>query len=282
MTTNNTQSPAPAPHEILVVGGTGKSGRRVAALLPGARIGSRSGAPPFDWRRPGGWTPVLDGIRAVYLGYPTDVAAPGAADDLAAFARLAREQGVERLVLLSGRGMPWAADSERAVTGSGLEWTVLRGSWFSQNFSEEFLADEVRAGSFTLPVPASTAEPFVDLDDLAEVAVAALTRPGHAGRVHELTGPRALTMTETAEVLSKAVGRPVAFHPVGADDYRAALVAQGLPAAEADLLLHLFTEIFDGRNTPVTDDVPTLLGRPARDFTAYAARAAATGVWAPA
>ncbi|MDT0266882.1 NmrA family NAD(P)-binding protein [Streptomyces sp. DSM 44915] len=264
---------------VLVVGGTGKSGRRVAALLPGARVGSRGGSPAFDWDQPADWPAVLTDIEAVYLSYPTDIAAPGAAERLARFARVAAERGVRRLVLLSGRGMPWAADSERAVTASGLEWTVLRGSWFAQNFSEEFVAEEVRRGSFTLPVPATTAEPFVDLDDLAEVAVAALTRPGHAGRVYALTGPRALDMTEVAETLSAALGRPVVFRSVAPDAYRRQLVALGLPAAEAELLTHLFTEIFDGRNTPTSDDIPTVLGRPARDLAAYAHRAATAGAW---
>ncbi|RMI33182.1 Rossmann-fold NAD(P)-binding domain-containing protein [Streptomyces triticirhizae] len=264
---------------VLVVGGTGKSGRRVAALLPGARVASRAGTPPFDWRQPATWPAVLGDARAVYLSYPSDIAAPGAAEDLAAFAALAARSGVRRLVLLSGRGMPWAAASEAAVTGSGLEWTVLRGSWFAQNFSEEFLVEEVRRGSFTLPVPATAAEPFVDLDDLAEVAVAALTGPGLVGRVLELTGPRALTMTETAEALAAAIGRPVAFRSVAPAAYRDGLVALGLPEGEAGLLTHLFTEVFDGRNTPVTADVPEVLGRRARDFASYARRAAAAGAW---
>lgn len=267
---------------VLVVGGTGKTGRRIAALLPGARVASRSGTPPFDWHRPAGWPALLRGVEAVYLSYPQDVAAPGAAGNLAAFAALAARHDVRRLVLLSGRGMPWAADSEAAVTGSGLEWTVLRGSWFAQNFSEEFLVDEVRRGSFTLPVPGSVAEPFVDLDDLAEVAVAALTRPGHVGRRYELTGPRALPLTEAAEVLSAAIGRPVVHRSVSPGAYREALVAHGLPEAAATLLTRLFTEILDGRNTPVTADVPTVLGRPAGTFAAYARRAAVAGAWPPA
>ncbi|WP_107500832.1 NmrA family NAD(P)-binding protein [Streptomyces zhaozhouensis] len=267
---------------VLLAGGTGKTGRRIAALLPGARIASRSGAPAFDWHRPDTWPGSLAGVEAVYLSYPEDVAAPGAAENLAAFAALAARLGTRRLVLLSGRGMPWAADSERAVTASGLEWTVLRGSWFAQNFSEEFLVDEVRGGTFTLPVPPTAAEPFVDLDDLAEVAVAVLTRSGHAGRVYELTGPRALTLSETAEALSAAIGRPVTHRHVTPEAYRETLVAGGLPEAHAGLLTRLFVEVFDGRNSRVTDDIPAVLGRPAGDFARYARRAAAAGAWAPA
>ncbi|GAA3878476.1 NmrA family NAD(P)-binding protein [Streptomyces sedi] len=266
---------------VLLTGGTGKTGRRIAALLPGARVASRSGDPAFDWHRPATWPESVAGVDAVYLSYPEDVAAPGAAENLAAFASLAARTGVRRLVLLSGRGMPWAAASEQAVTESGLEWTVLRGSWFAQNFSEEFLVDEVRGGTFTLPVPPAAAEPFVDLDDLAEVAVAALTRPGHEGRVYELTGPRALTLAEAAEALSAATGRPVTHRHVAPAVYREALVAGGLTEAHAELLTQLFVEVFDGRNTPVTDDIPAVLGRPAGDFARYARRAATAGAWAP-
>lgn len=134
----------------LVLGGTGKTGRRIASLLTRrdlpVRIGSRSAQPPFDWTRPGTWDAALHGAHAVYLSFHPDLALPGAAETVAALVDRAVAAGVQRLVLLSGRGEPQALVSERTVQRSGLEWTVVRPSWFSQNFSEGFLLDAVLAG----------------------------------------------------------------------------------------------------------------------------------------
>ena len=92
----------------LVLGGTGKTGRRVVSRLEErglpVRIGSRSSAPPFDWEAPGSWAPVLDGVGAVYITYYPDLAVPGATEAIQAFCARAMKTGVRRLVLLSGRG----------------------------------------------------------------------------------------------------------------------------------------------------------------------------------
>jgi uncharacterized protein YbjT (DUF2867 family) len=269
-------------HLMLVLGGTGKTGRRVAQRLAArgvpTRIGSRSGTPPFEWDDPATWAPVLHDVAAAFVVYYPDLAFPGAAETIRSFARTAVASGVRRLVLLSGRGEEEAAVSERAVQESGAEWTIVRASWFSQNFSEHFLLEPVLSGVIALPA-GDVAEPFVDVDDVADVAVAALIEDGHEGQVYEVTGPRLLTFADVADELAKATGRDIQYRSVTPSEYVAAAVDFGVPAEEVEPLAELFTRVLDGRNANLTDGVNRALGREPRDFGEYARDTAATGVW---
>jgi uncharacterized protein YbjT (DUF2867 family) len=266
-------------HQFLVTGGTGKTGRRVATALTAlghqVRIGSR---PAFDWADPGTWAAALDGVDAAYLSYYPDLSFPGAAEVIGAVARRAADAGVRRLVLLSGRGEPEAEPAEQAVRESGVDTTVLRCAWFAQNFSEHFLLGPVLDGVIALPAGEIT-EPFLDVEDVADVAVAALTRDGHQGRTYELTGPRLLGFAQIAAELSAATGRDIRYLPVTPAQYTTAAAAAGVPAEEIEPLTDLFTRVLDGHNAFVTTDVERVLGRPARDFADYVRRTAATGVW---
>ncbi|RWE08947.1 MAG: NmrA family transcriptional regulator [Mesorhizobium sp.] len=266
----------------LILGGTGKTGRRLADRLTAqglpVRIGSRSGTPPFDWENTTGWEPALDGVGAVYISYYPDLAVPGAAEAVGAFARLAIERGVRRLVLLSGRGEPEAQRAEEMLKASGADWTILRCAWFSQNFSESFLLDPLLAGEVALPV-GNVGEPFVDADDIADAAVTVLTRQGHIGQLYELTGPRLLSFAEAVAEIGKAAGRNIGFKQISHAEFAAAIAAHALPAEFAWLLNELFTEVLDGRNEVLADGVERVLGRAPRDFSAYAIETAATGIW---
>jgi uncharacterized protein YbjT (DUF2867 family) len=268
---------------ILVVGGTGKTGRRVAAGLERrgvpTRIGSRAALPAFDWNDRATWAPVLDGVPAAYISFFPDLAVPGAAETVGAFAQDARDAGVERLVLLSGRGEDEAQRSESGVRAAGLATTVIRASWFMQNFGESFLLDAVRSGTVALPIAATITEPFVDADDIADIAVAALTEDGHAGALYEVTGPRLLTFPEAVAEIGAAAGRELAYMSVPLEAYASEAAAHGAGPDEIALLSYLFTEVLDGRNESVTDGVERALGRPPRDFAGYAADTAATGAW---
>lgn len=269
---------------ILVLGATGKTGRRVfdrlAARRIPARLGSRWNALPFDWQQPTTWAPALRGVRAVYVCYYPDLAVRGAVEAVGAFAELAVRNGVSRLVLLSGRGEPEAEQAERAAEESGAALTIVRSTWFSQNWSEAYWRDYVRSGVVALPA-GETPEPFVDADDIAEVAVAALTDDRHIGELYELTGPRLLTFAEAVAEIGGAAGRDVTYVPVTVEEHAADAAAQGVPAEVIDLLTYLFSEVLDGRNARVTDGVERALGRPPRDFTEYARRTAAAGTWNP-
>lgn len=269
---------------ILVTGGTGKSGRRVVSRLVAAgqpvRVASRTQGTRFDWEDRATWAPALDGVAAAYLAYHPDLAAPGAAETVGAFAELAAERGVRRLVLLSGRGEEEAQRAEALVRAADVAWTVVRCAWFAQNFSESFFAEPVVAGELALPVD-RVREPFVDLEDVADVAVAALTEDGHAGRVYELTGPRLLSFAEAAAEIAEAVGRPVRFVPIALEAFDAALADVGVDPGARALLAYLFGEVLDGRNETLADGVQRALGREPRDFRAFARDAAAAGAWDP-
>ena len=268
--------------KTLVLGGRGKTGRRVAERLTTrglpSRIGSRSGEPPFDWEDRSTWAPVLRDVDSVYVSYYPDLAAPGAVEAAGSFAELAVRSGVPRLVLLGGRGEPEAEQAEQAVRDSGANLTTLRAAWFDQNFSEDYMLEHVLSGEVALPA-GDVPEPFVDADDIADVAVAALTEDGHSGQVYELTGPRLLTFADAVGEIARAAGREVRYVPVSIEEYAAAAAEHGVPGDVIDLLTYLFGEILDGRNAHVADGVPRVLGREARDFRDYARDTAATGVW---
>lgn len=265
----------------LVTGGTGKTGRRVAQRLADravpVRIGSRTGSPRFDWQDRSTWEPALDGAGAVYLAFSPDLAFPGADAVVGEFADAAAAAGVRRLVLLSGRGEPAAQRCEKVVLDRNPQWTVVRASMFNQNF-DDFLLEPVRSGVVAFP-GGEAGEGFVDADDIADVAVAALTAGGHAGAVYEVTGPRLLTFGEAVAEIAKATGRDVRYVPVSPQAYADALTGSGVPAEFAAFLVDLFESVLDGHNSSLTDGVQRALGRAPRDFADYARDTAATGVW---
>jgi len=266
----------------LVLGATGKTGRRITERLEAAglafRRGSREANPPFDWEDRSTWDAVIDGVHAVYICFQPDLAVPGALESIQAFTDLAVKSGVRKLVLLSGRGEIEAEQAERVVQNSGIDWTILRASWFCQNFSEAHFLEPILQGELALPV-GQVAEPFVDAEDIAECAIAALTRPGHTNQLYELTGPRALTFADAVTDIARSTRRNIEFVAVPADAYRQAMEQEQLPQELIDLVLYLFTTVLDGRNTPIADGVQRVLGRPARDFSDYVQRTAATGIW---
>ncbi len=268
----------------LVLGGTGKTGRRIIEQLTArkvpVRIGSRSATPSFDWENRNTWPAALANVDAVYISYYPDLAAPGATDAIRAFTGLAVRSGVRRLVLLSGRGEPEAQRCEEIVMSSGAQWTVLRCSWFNQNFSENYLLEPILAGEVALPA-SNVVEPFVDADDIADAAVAALTDSKHVGQLYELTGPKLLTFAEAIGEIARASSREIRYVQISMDDYVAALEQAQLPADLIALIKYLFTEVLDGRNAYVTDGVQRALGRAPTEFGEYARRAAASGAWAP-
>lgn len=274
-TTNDIQS-------AVVIGGTGKTGARVAQRLTAVgirtRIASRTSGTRFDWNDQTTWQPAMSGVEAAYVTYAPDLAVPESSTHIEELAELAYREGVRRMVLLSGRGEPAAQKAEQVLADTGLKWAVVRASWFAQNFSEGYLLDPIREGHLALPV-GEVGEPFIDVDDLADVAVAALTRTDLLGRVLEVTGPELLTFAEAVEAISAASGRAVSFERIGLQQFSDGMAEVGVPSDVVELLTYLFAEVLDGRNQSVTGVVEEVLERPARDFTTFAAEAARTGVW---
>lgn len=266
---------------ILVVGATGKTGARVAARLEAkgaaVRRGSRNATIPFDWEQPATWAPALRGVTSAYVTYFPDLAFPGAVEKLEAFTRTAAASGLKHIVLLSGRGEHHARLGEEVVRASGIGFTIIRAAWFAQNFSEGYLRDPILAG--VLPMPGGdVAEPIIDIDDIADVAVAALTEEGHIGKLYEVTGPRLMTFADMADVLSTATGRSIRHIPISFDDFYANVAAAG-GAFVAEVFTGIARETLDGRNAHTTDGVEQALGRKPRDFAEFAQAAALRGVW---
>ena len=272
---------------FLILGGSGKTGRRIASRLTSAghtvhTAGRTSGDVHLDLDDPDTHRSAFDGIDAAYLLEPSLDAGDRNPPRMAALVDAAVAAGVSRLVLLSAPG----ADSEthplhtteQAVRRSGLTWTVLRPGWFSQNFSEAFWLPSVRSGTLALPA-GDRGVAFIDAEDIADVAVAALTEDRHAGQVYELTGPRALGFGEAAELIAAASGRPLRYVAVTPEAYQEQQIANGVPpeaaARMADLVARGSTGAFEG----LTDGVEKALGRAPRRFEDFATAAAATGCW---
>lgn len=269
-------------NNTLLLGGNGKTGRRIAERLKAldvpVRIGSRSSEIPFDWQEPATWQDVVHGMDRVYITFYPDLALPGAVDVIRAFTELAVKNGVQRLVLLSGRGEEEAQACEQVVQQAGVEWTILRASWFCQNFSEGFMRDLVLEGVVSLP-PGEVREPFIDTDDIADVAVVALTENGHTGQIYEMTGSKLLTFGEAVEEIASATGREISYVQISHEDFTAGLKEVGLPEVMVTLYTYLFTHVLDGRNEYLTDGVQRALGRQPRDFSTYVHDAAVAGAW---
>ncbi|MEM7407834.1 MAG: NmrA family transcriptional regulator [Pseudomonadota bacterium] len=267
---------------VAVIGKTSKTGRRVnshlAALGHPTRPLSRSSSIPFDWEVPDTWPAALEGARAAYVTFYPDLAVPHAQTSIAAFIEVARRAGVEHVVLLSGRGEPGAEKAEALLQSSGLDWNVVRASWFMQNFSEGFLVEGVLSGELMLPVGHSP-EPFIDVDDIAQVAVAALTRPALRNRLFEVSGPRSMTFAQCAAEISAATGYSIELKSIPVEAFVAGLRQQGLPPSMVDLMRELFTVVLDGRNATPANGVFEALGRPATDFATYVQRTAGSGAW---
>jgi uncharacterized protein YbjT (DUF2867 family) len=265
----------------LVLGGTGKTGRRIVDRLTDrglpVRVGSRTAPIPFDWEDESTWAPAVQDVRAAYISYFPDIAIPGALEAVRAFAELALDRGVRRLVLLSGRGEEQAQRSERAVQQTGADVTVVRCAWFMQNFSEDYLVGPILDGEVVLPT-ADQLEPFIDADDIADVAAAALTDDRHIGETYELTSPRLMTFPDAVDEIAAASGRQIIYVPVSVEEYAAGAADHGVPEEFVGFLTYLFSDVL-GHNAYLTDGVERALGRQPRDFSDYVRDTVATGVW---
>ncbi|MBT1690279.1 NmrA family NAD(P)-binding protein [Dawidia soli] len=270
---------------VLVIGGNGKTGARVVqrleALGYGVRAASRSGKTRFDWNDQQTWQPAMEGVQAIYITFQPDLAVPGSVEAIHALTQLARQNKVQQVVLLSGRGETEAQLCEKVVIDAGMRWTIVRASWFNQNFSEGHLGEPVQAGYVALPA-GDIKEPFIDTDDIADVVVAALSDPRHDGQVYEVTGPRLLSFREATQEIATATGREIVYEQIPMESYASALSQYGLPDDLIWLLRYLFTEVLDGRNEYIADGVERALGRKPTDFTEFVRKTAATGIWNPA
>ena len=270
---------------ILVIGGTGKTGRKVVQKLQSldqnVRIGSRNQDPAFDWNDSNTWPAAMEGMDKIYITFQPDLAVPGALDAIEALTKQAIQSGVKKLVLLSGKGEREAELCEQVVIHSGLDYTIIRASWFNQNFSESFFLDPILAGHVALP-HAEAKVPYVDTDDIADVAVEVLMNEHHNGQIYELTGPRTLTFPEVIDEIANATDRQINFTPISMSAYSKLLEENQVPSDYIWLINYLFTEVLTAEgNNLVTNDIEKVLGRKAKDFSQYVQETVATGIWNP-
>jgi len=269
--------------KILVLGSNGKTGRRVVERLEQVenieiRLGSRNEKIPFDWEKPQTWEAVLQDIDSVYITFQPDLAIPSAEDSIENFTRLATKSGVQKMVLLSGRGEKEAQLCEEMVKQNAKNWTIVQVSWFNQNFSESIFLDPILAGIVALP-RAEALEPFTDADDIADVVTAVLLDDKHNGQTYELTGPKLLTFKQVINEIAEVTGRNITFQSLSLEEYNKMLVEYQVPEDHIWLVNYLFEQVLDGRNSTITSDIEKVLGRKAKDFSAYAKETAQTGIW---
>lgn len=268
---------------FLITGGTGKTGRRLVDRLQQlghkVRVGSRLAQPTFDWNEPNNWSEVLEGIDKVYITYQPDLAVPGAKEAISELVQQAKKAGVKKLVLLSGKGEREAELCEEIVINSGINYTIVRASWFNQNFSENFLLEPILEGVVALP-QAHVKIPFVDADDIADVAVEVFLNEEHTGEIYELTGSQLFTFKEAVDTIAAAANRDITFVPVSLEDYSNALRELQLPEDFIWLIDYLFEVVLGNpNNSIVTHDIEKVLGRAPRTFKDFAEEVAKTGLW---
>lgn len=268
--------------KILILGGTGTVGRRVAQILQadGRDVRTAARSTGFDLDDRSTWAAALDGVTSAYVLKP-DMQPND--DRLPNFVAEAVSAGVRRLVMLSAPGTDEnehhpLRSAELSVRGSGVEWTVVRPGWFAQNFSESFWRPSIMEGALALPT-GDGGPAFIDADDIAEVVAAALTGEGHNGQIYELTGPRAVSFVEATELISKAIGRTVRHVDIDPEEFVELQVAEGTPREAAQYMTRLFTNLRDIENVEIADGVQRALGRPPRSFEEFVTKAADAGAW---
>jgi len=269
--------------KILVIGANGKTGSRVIERLKNnteieIRPAFRTAEIPFDWENPETWIKALDKIDTVYITFQPDLAVPSAVEIIRKFSFLATKLGVEKMVLLSGRGEKEAQVCEEIIKSTAKKWTIVRASWFNQNFSESFFLEPIMSGFVALP-RAEALEPFTDANDIADVVTACLLDDKHNGQTYELTGPELLTFPETVAIIAKACNKEIQFQALSLEEYKQMLHEYQVPDDHIWLINYLFEQVLDGRNSTITNDIEKVLERKPTDFSTYAKEAAKTGIW---
>ncbi|TGK87717.1 NmrA family transcriptional regulator [Leptospira noumeaensis] len=268
--------------KTLIIGSSGKTGSRILSRLENAgypaRLGSRKVTPAFDWEKPEEWESVVQGVDQVYISFQPDLAVPSSLKAIQTLVDVCKKNKVKRLVLLSGRGEPEARACEQVVQKSGLEWTILRASWFYQNFSEGMFQEQILGGTVLFP-QITTKEPFVDLDDLADLALDSLITDKHRNKLYELTGPELWSFREAFAFIAEVTNQTIPFEEMPLDEYISTLKGFGVPENVTWLIDYLFRTVLDGRNESLVNDLELALGRKPKDFRTYVKETAKSGIW---
>jgi uncharacterized protein YbjT (DUF2867 family) len=268
---------------IVVIGGTGKTGSRVAKNLTASgynvRVVGQKTNPALDWENPETYNAVLEGMDRAYIVYYPDLAVPGSREAITALTEKALASGLKKVVLLSGKGETEAEACEEIVANSGLDYTLVRASWFNQNFSEGAFVDFVLDGVVALPMPEARI-PFVDANDIADIVSKVLVDDSYNGQTITVTGPQMRTFEEVVGIMAEATNKQIEYIPISINEFKDGMRNAGLPDSYVWLFGYLFKEVLGNpANQEVSNDVEKVLGRKPIDFSEYATKVAATGVW---
>ncbi len=268
--------------KILVTGATGKVGSEILKQLIAKGADVRAGfhhpekanvtgaeVVAFDYSNPATVEAALVGVNKLFLMSPGNNA-----EQENRVTDLAKKAGVKHIVKLSAAGVEANDNSplriaEKHIEASGVAYTFLRPSWFSQNFSTGQL-ENIRAGEIRIPAGEGKTG-FVDTRDIAAVAVAAFTEEGHANKAYIITGEKALDHFEVAAILSEAIGKEVRYEPITDEEFRAITTAQHWPQEIAETMSMLYGLVRNGWTSIVTNTVTEVLGRQPISFEQYAA-----------
>jgi len=262
---------------VLIIGGKGKNGRRVAEKLKSHKfnpiVTTRTinahveNERYFDWNDSSTFGPALKNIEIVYIVHP-DTSMLGAEQQIEGLITEMMNQSVSKAVLLSGRGQASVEKCEKILMQSQLDWTVIRSAWFNQNFSEGHFLHGIRSGEVTFMAD-TVKEPFVDLEDLSDVVVECLIDAVHNGKIYEVTGPELLTFAEAVNVIGVKLKRNIQYQYLNQEAYRQYLKNAGLDEFIAAHMTQAFSEILDGRNENIGKGVTHVLGRDPIKFTDF-------------
>lgn len=268
------------PDTILVTGGTGTTGRRISAQLAARGLCYRAATRRpktendirFDWADETTWAAALDGVARIYLVAPTGVSEP--LPVMIPFLELAIRTGVKRFVLLSASslepGGPMMGMVHSWLRDRAPEWVVLRPTWFMQNFSEQQHLGPIRDEGAIYTATDGGRIGFIDAEDIATVAVEALSQPEFASGDIILTGPAAISYDDVAKTLSDVLDHPVQHHHLSVAELAARHVdCSDLPQSYADTLAAMDASIASGSEDRVTDAVALIVGRPARSLADF-------------
>lgn len=226
-------------------------------------FGERVEAIEFDFTRPETHKPAFDSVKKMFLMRPPHIS--NVKKHMFPAINVALAAGIEHVVFLSLIGIEQNErvphyKVERYIKASGMAYTFLRASFFMQNLSGTHKSEIRENDEIFVPVGKGNTS-FIDVRDIAAVALKAMTEPGHENLAHELTGPEALDYYQVADILSEVLGRKITYRNPSIPAFVWKTLQRGKPLGLTLIMSYLYTQTKYGMSAKVTEDVEKILGR---------------------